>query len=89
MVIVTPDRSGCTLSTFLIRMLDRRPSQIARRGTWRGRMVVGWAGLRGAVSLAAALALPADFPARDQILFITFVRDLRRRSCCRGSRCRP
>ncbi len=60
-------------STFLIRMLDRRQSQIARRGTWRGRMVVGWAGLRGAVSLAAALALPADFPARDQILFVTFV----------------
>ncbi len=60
-------------STFLIRALDRRESQIARRGTWKGRMVVGWAGLRGAVSLAAALALPADFPARDQILFITFV----------------
>jgi CPA1 family monovalent cation:H+ antiporter len=59
--------------TFLIRAIDRRPSQIARRGTWKGRMVVGWAGLRGAVSLAAALALPADFPARDQLLFITFV----------------
>src|SRR5687767_141067 len=59
--------------TFLIRTLDRRQSQIARRGTWQGRMVVGWAGLRGAVSLAAALALPADFPARDQVLFITFV----------------
>ena len=28
--------------------------------------------MRGAVSLAAALALPADFPARDQLLFITF-----------------
>src|SRR5215218_8807901 len=60
-------------STFLIRALDRRESQLARRGTWKGRMVVGWAGLRGAVSLAAALALPADFPARDQLLFITFV----------------
>jgi CPA1 family monovalent cation:H+ antiporter len=59
-------------STFVIRALDRRESQIARRGTWKGRMVVGWAGLRGAVSLAAALALPADFPARDQVLFITF-----------------
>jgi monovalent cation/hydrogen antiporter len=59
--------------TLLIRALDRRPSQIARRGTWQGRTVVGWAGLRGAVSLAAALALPADFPARDQLLFITFV----------------
>ena len=59
--------------TALIRMFDRRQSQIARRGTWQGRMVVGWAGLRGAVSLAAALALPTDFPARDQLLFITFV----------------
>jgi monovalent cation/hydrogen antiporter len=35
-------------------------------------MVGGWAGMRGAVSLAAALALPSDFPARDQLLFITF-----------------
>ena len=58
--------------TAAIRTLDRRQSQIARRGTWRGRIVTGWAGMRGAVSLAAALALPADFPARDQLLFITF-----------------
>lgn len=34
--------------------------------------VVGWAGLRGAVSLAAALALPSGFPARDLLIFITF-----------------
>jgi monovalent cation/hydrogen antiporter len=58
--------------TGAIRAFDRRESQRARRGTWQARMVVGWAGLRGAVSLAAALALPADFPARDQLLFITF-----------------
>jgi monovalent cation/hydrogen antiporter len=44
----------------------------------RQRIVVGWAGLRGAVSLAAALALPletdagAPFPDRDLILFVTF-----------------
>src|SRR5215207_4151854 len=60
------------LMTGAIRALDRRPSQRGRRGTWRGRMVGGWAGMRGAVSLAAALALPSDFPARDQLLFITF-----------------
>jgi monovalent cation/hydrogen antiporter len=60
------------LMTGAIRALDRRPSQRDRRGTWRGRMVGGWAGMRGAVSLAAALALPSDFPARDQLLFITF-----------------
>jgi monovalent cation/hydrogen antiporter len=35
-------------------------------------LVVGWAGMRGAVSLAAALALPIDFPQRDPILLITF-----------------
>jgi CPA1 family monovalent cation:H+ antiporter len=33
---------------------------------------VSWAGLRGAVSLAAALALPAGFPERNLILLLTF-----------------
>jgi monovalent cation/hydrogen antiporter len=33
--------------------------------------VIGWAGLRGAVSLAAALALPLDFPERDLIIWLT------------------
>lgn len=35
--------------------------------------VIGWSGMRGIVSLAAALALPSDFPAREIIVFITFV----------------
>lgn len=35
--------------------------------------VLAWAGMRGVVSLAAALALPAAFPGRDAILFLTFV----------------
>jgi CPA1 family monovalent cation:H+ antiporter len=34
--------------------------------------IVAWAGMRGVVSLAAALALPADFPQRDLLLFLTF-----------------
>jgi monovalent cation/hydrogen antiporter len=38
----------------------------------RAVTVVAWAGLRGAVSLAAALALPIDFPDRDLVIFITF-----------------
>ena len=50
---------------FVIRTLDRRASVRARRGDWQGRTVIGWAGMRGAVSLAAALALPANFPERD------------------------
>ncbi len=35
-------------------------------------MVLSWAGMRGVVSLAAALALPAEFPGRDLILFLAF-----------------
>jgi Na+/H+ antiporter len=58
--------------TWLIRLIDRRESQRARRATWRDRLISAWAGMRGAVSLAAALALPQDFPERDLILFITF-----------------
>jgi CPA1 family monovalent cation:H+ antiporter len=64
--------------TVVIRTLDRRPSQLARRSTWQIRVVSGWSGMRGAVSLAAALALPLHtdagdpFPGRDLIQFITF-----------------
>jgi monovalent cation/hydrogen antiporter len=64
--------------TWLIRAVDRRESQRARRGTWQTRVAGSWAGMRGAVSLAAALALPftthagAPFPQRDLIIFLTF-----------------
>jgi monovalent cation/hydrogen antiporter len=64
--------------TAIIRMIDRRPSQFARRASWRSRVVGSWAGMRGAVSLAAALALPlhtdagAPLPGRELIQFITF-----------------
>jgi Na+/H+ antiporter len=34
--------------------------------------VVSWAGMRGAVSLAAALALPRDVPERELLIFLTF-----------------
>jgi Na+/H+ antiporter len=66
------------VTTALIRAIDRRPSQVARRASWRVRVLGGWSGMRGAVSLAAALALPlhtdagAPFPGRDLIQFITF-----------------
>ncbi len=50
------------------QVIARRDPALARRLTF----VVSWAGLRGAVSLAAALALPADFPERSLILLLTF-----------------
>lgn len=46
--------------------------------SWRQRLLVGWSGMRGVVSLAAALALPlttrhgTPFPERDVIIFLTF-----------------
>jgi monovalent cation/hydrogen antiporter len=63
---------------YLLRAIDRRPSQRARRVGARERVIVGWSGMRGGVSLAAALAIPletdagAAFPGRDLILLITF-----------------
>lgn len=35
-------------------------------------LILGWGGMRGAVSLAAALALPPAFPGRELIVFLTF-----------------
>jgi NhaP-type Na+/H+ or K+/H+ antiporter len=63
---------------YIIRAIDRRPQQRLRRTGWRERVVSSWSGMRGAVSLAAALALPLEthagvpLPDRDLILFITF-----------------
>jgi monovalent cation/hydrogen antiporter len=62
---------------YLVRLLDRRPQQRLRRVGARSRVVSGMAGFRGAVSLAAALAVPetvasgAPFPSRDVIIFVT------------------
>ena len=60
------------LFTRFIRLVDRRQVQRERRASWRIRLVSAWCGMRGAVSLAAALALAADFPQRDIVLFLTF-----------------
>jgi len=45
---------------------------------WRMPFLIGFTGIRGAVSLAAALAIPhtlgdSPFPERDLILFVTFI----------------
>lgn len=62
---------------YVIRLLDRRPQQRLRRVGARARVVSAVAGFRGAVSLAAALAVPetvasgAPFPDRDLIIFVT------------------
>lgn len=51
----------------------------SRRRRWGMPMLLGWTGMRGVVSLAAALSIPltlpggAPFPHRNLILFITFM----------------
>jgi monovalent cation/hydrogen antiporter len=63
---------------YVIRALDRRPAQRLRRVGFRQRQPGAWAGFRGAVSLAAALAIPthgADgqpLGERDLVLLVTF-----------------
>jgi monovalent cation/hydrogen antiporter len=63
---------------YLVFAVDRRPAQRAQRAGARGRFLVAWSGMRGAVSLAVALAVPlttaagGPFPGRDLIVFLTF-----------------
>ncbi len=67
------------VTTVLLRVIDRREVQRNRRVSWRQRMVTAWAGFRGAVSLAAALAIPLTthgghpFPDRSLIIFVVVV----------------
>ncbi|MDQ2771980.1 MAG: Na+/H+ antiporter, partial [Bacteroidota bacterium] len=63
---------------FLPRWLSRRVRAREPNPGWQGPLVLGWAGMRGVISLAAALSVPLlangqAFPQRNLILFITFV----------------
>lgn len=59
-------------------IVDRGSGSPERRLSASWRMIMAWSGMRGAVSLAVALAIPltvgdgSDFPQRDLILFLTF-----------------
>ena len=41
--------------------------------SWRERLVIGWCGMRGAISLAAALSIGAGIAGRPEVVFLTFV----------------
>jgi CPA1 family monovalent cation:H+ antiporter len=75
-VVVATRFAWGEITTVFLRTVDRREVQRARRVDWRQRAVSGWAGFRGAVSLAAAIAVPmtthsgAPFPDRSLILFV-------------------
>jgi Na+/H+ antiporter len=62
---------------FVYRALFRddpsRPDAMSREASLKAALVVGWSGMRGIVTLAAALALPVGFPYRDFIFLTAFV----------------
>jgi len=62
-------------ATYLPRMLSARIRERDPAPPREAVVVIAWAGMRGAVSLAAALALPTSptpFPERNLIIFLTF-----------------
>jgi CPA1 family monovalent cation:H+ antiporter len=65
-------------ATYLPRRLSRRIRERDPSPPWQYPAFISWTGMRGAVSLAAALAVPtatdtgAPFPGRDLILFLSF-----------------
>ena len=71
-VVITTRFAWVFLSSLLPNSPRRRVAESDPAVAWRLTFLVSWSGLRGAVSLAAALALPLDFPQRDLILLLTF-----------------
>jgi Na+/H+ antiporter len=67
-----------SVGPFLRRLIPGDPREEPPDLGPGARLVAGWSGMRGAVSLAAALAIPADidagggFPQRDLIIFTVF-----------------
>jgi CPA1 family monovalent cation:H+ antiporter len=65
-------------TTYLPRLRRREVLDGATDAPWKGATIIAWSGMRGAVSLAAALALPltidagGPFPDRELVIFLTF-----------------
>jgi monovalent cation/hydrogen antiporter len=65
-------------ATYLPRLLSRSLRERDPYPPWQVPTLIGWTGLRGAVTLAAALALPlttgsgAPFPQRDLLIYLAF-----------------
>ncbi|OKK20651.1 sodium:proton exchanger [Streptomyces sp. CB00455] len=59
-------------ATFVPRWVSERIRTREPETTWKAPVVVGWAGMRGVVSLAIAFSVPMTVPHRDLILFLTF-----------------
>jgi CPA1 family monovalent cation:H+ antiporter len=58
--------------SYLPRRLSRRVRREDPLPPWRDTTIIAFTGMRGAVSLAAALSIPTSVPGRDLILFLVF-----------------
>ncbi|MBT2544012.1 Na+/H+ antiporter [Streptomyces sp. ISL-44] len=59
-------------ATFMPRWMSARIRTREPDTDWKAPVVVGWAGMRGVVSLAIAFSVPMTVPHRNLILFLTF-----------------
>ncbi|MFE5623714.1 Na+/H+ antiporter [Streptomyces virginiae] len=59
-------------ATFVPRWMSPRVRTREPETDWKSPVIVGWAGMRGVVSLAIAFSVPISVPHRNLILFLTF-----------------
>ncbi|MEU9164397.1 Na+/H+ antiporter [Streptomyces sp. NPDC048424] len=59
-------------ATFVPRWVSQRIRARETDTDWKSPVIVGWAGMRGVVSLAIAFSVPISVPHRNLILFLTF-----------------
>lgn len=59
-------------ATYLPRFFSKSLAVKDPSPPWQGVVVLGWMGMRGIVSLAAALALPENFPHRALLIYLTY-----------------
>ncbi|WP_460975809.1 Na+/H+ antiporter [Spirosoma knui] len=79
LVVIVTRLVFAVCASIFTRFIGRYITVAQRNPGLRGPIILGWAGMRGVVSLASALSVPLTlqngepFPHRNLILFITFV----------------
>ena len=76
--VVIGARAAWLLVTYIVARVSARAREDDPAPSWQAKVVIAWSGMRGAVSLAAALSIPLTteagngFPDRGLIIFLTF-----------------
>ena len=80
-VVLIVSRMLSSYASVIVTLIARNFTTVAdnKNPDYRAPFILGWTGMRGVVSLAAALSIPVylnngnGFPQRNLILFITFI----------------